>query len=502
MRRLIQSLGDMFPAFLHSIRFRLTLWFVCILAIVLAGFSIFIYWTQSRDLRSDAVGHLQEEDARIQSFFHDSEWELSDVSPADIPGSSVLLPKGDLLILVDTNGTILQQWGQQISKPDALITDLWTEGGSHRDLTIYQKQVQVADQDGQSASADYLFITTPIMQDESLRGYLVVGSMTDLISQQHRLAVSLTLGSLGMLAIAFLGGLWLADRAMRPVASIALAARNITESDLGRRLNMRGRDELADLAATFDGMISRLQTAFDRQRRFVADASHELRTPLTIINLEVGRVLEGQRPAAEYKRALQVVDAEGSRMTRLVNDLMTLARMDSGQTILHFEELDLSGIALEAVGRMSALAAQRQVSLEPGESSQVPVRGDRQYLLQMVSNLLENGVKYCGIGQQVRVDTSRQGGKALLRVSDTGPGISPEHLPALFDRFYRVDQSRSQNDDDPASPPGSGLGLSIVAWIVRAHDGEIRVQSRIDEGTAFEVLLPLSRSSRVGPRSQ
>ena len=480
-------------AFFHSIRFRLTLWFVAILALVLVTFSTLIYWTQSRELRSDAVGHLQEEIEQLQGRLNPEMEEFS-LPPSGAPESGVQLSGGDLLILADPAGSILQQWGAEIGEPGALMAALLGSAGQQREPVADVRQVELTGQDGQVGRADYLLVAAPIDQEGRLIGYLVMGRRTDLISQQHRLAVSLALGCLGMLVIAFLGGVWIADRAMRPVASIASAARNITESDLGRRLNMRGRDELADLAATFDGMISRLQTAFDRQRRFVADASHELRTPLTIINLEAGRMLEGQRPAGAYRHALQVIAAEGATMTRLVNDLLTLARMDSGQTILHSEQVALSDVARQAVARIAPLALQRHVRLESGNLAKARVTGDRQYLLQMASNLLENGVKYSGDGQQVRIEILCTRGNASLRVTDTGPGIPPEHLPAVFDRFYRVDQTRSKNEDDPRSPSGSGLGLSIVAWIVHAHGGEIRVDSRINEGTTFEVILPLSQA--------
>jgi signal transduction histidine kinase len=268
---------------------------------------------------------------------------------------------------------------------------------------------------------------------------------------------------------------------------------------LGRRLNLAGRDELADLGRTFDGMISRLQAAFERQRRFVADASHELRTPLTIINLEAARALTGERPVGEYRRALTIVESEAARMTRLVNDLMALARMDSGQTILQMQPVDLGEIAGEAVERLAALAAEREVQLDVGTLDELPIMGDRQYLLQMVSNLAENGVKYSGAGKRVQINATRRGNSACLEIRDTGPGIPPEHLPAVFDRFYRVDASRSQNDEAQDSPSGSGLGLSIVDWIVRAHGGEIRVDSRLGEGTAFCVTMPLIRVDTSGP---
>ena len=492
MKKVFRSVGNTLVTFFNSIRFRLTLWFVLILAVVLAAFSVFIYFTQARDLQFDAVGHMQDKFTRIQNYFRSTEWQPSDLSPDNVPGSSVPLQKGDLLILVDVKGAVIQSWGQNISSPDVLIHELVVAGSQHRDLNIYEQEIPIVGLNNQSINTDYLFIISPVLRDNQLLGYLIIGSESDLIGQQRRLATSLALGSLGMLVIAFLGGLWLADRAMRPVATISHAARNISESDLSRRLNMRGRDELAELAGTFDDMIARLQAAFDRQRRFVADASHELRTPLTIVNLEVGRALSSKRSAAEYQRALQVVDAEGKRMTRLVNDLMTLARMDSGQAILQFDDLDLSDVALEAVERMSALAEQQRIKLETGEFPELLIRGDRQYLIQMISNLIENAVKYSGTGQTVRIETDTQNGKASLRISDTGPGIPPEHLPKLFDRFYRADAARSHNNDSN-SPTGSGLGLSIVSWIVQAHSGTIQVQSKVNEGTTFEVTLPLQK---------
>jgi signal transduction histidine kinase len=215
------------------------------------------------------------------------------------------------------------------------------------------------------------------------------------------------------------------------------------------------------------------------------------------MSLEIGRALEAQRRPDEYQHALEIVDAETARMTRLVNDLMTLARMDSGQAILQLADVDLSDVALEAVERMMPLAERSEVALETGELPELKIRGDHQYLLQMISNLIENGIKYSGKGKRVCVETSAAGGQAALRVSDTGPGIPAEHLPPLFDRFYRADVARTHGADNGDTPSGSGLGLSIVAWIVEAHHGSIHVASRVDEGTTFEVLLPLLAGAHV-----
>jgi two-component system OmpR family sensor kinase len=489
MMKFLKITWERLSDFFHSVRFRITLWFIVILSFVLLIFSGFIYFNEARDLRGDLVGNIQEKFAHTIAYFRSAEWQNSNLGLSDVPDNNPPLQPGDMLALVDMNGQLVQNWGIQPST--ILINNLLSIASHQHSLNVYEQTISVTDTSGKTSDADYLFIVSPVFRGDMPVGALIIGNPSDLNSELERLKVSLALGSLFMLLIAFTGGLWLADRAMRPVKTIAHTAQSIEESDLSRRINLKGRDELAELANTFDNMLSRLQIAFDRQRRFVADASHELRTPLTITNLEINQALEKTRSTADYKRALQTINIENERMMRMVKDLMTLARMDSGQAILQFEELDLSDVALEAVERMNTLAEQQNVTLETSELPELLVNGDRQYLIQMVSNLIENAIKYSGAGQIVRVETSSdENGFALLRVTDTGPGIPPEHLPHLFDRFYRVDQARTQNDDS-SSPSGSGLGLSIVAWIAEAHRGKINVESQVNQGTTFVVTLPL-----------
>ncbi len=495
----IKSLPGRLRDFLSSIRFRLTLWFVIILAIVLAVFSLFIYASQSRDLRMDAAQGMDLKLSRLEDYFRSDAWQNSNLSPAQVPDTNgqALLQPTEFILLVTTDGQIAQNWGAQPQHSDTLVRGLLTAAQQNRDFTVFEQTVSVTDTSRTPRTSPYLFIVAPVLRHDALLGFMILGSPSSLDQQLQRLRVSLLLGSLAMLVVAFAGGLWLADRAMRPVRSITQTARAISESDLNRRLNLGGRDELAQLGATFDSMIARLQKAFERQRQFVADASHELRTPLTIINLEVGRVLSSNnRKSAEYQRALEVVNLESTRMTRLVNDLMTLARMDSGQAILKQDDLDLSEVAVEAYERMSPLAEHREIGLDIGEMEELPIYGDRQYLIQMISNLIENAIKYSQPGGRVEIETARiddpQGPQAAIRVSDTGPGIPVDHLPHLFERFYRVDASRSRDPmEDSSSPTGTGLGLSIVAWIVKSHDGTISVSSEVAKGTVFEVRLPL-----------
>ena len=495
MIQVMKSLRASISGFFQSIRFKITLWFVLILAIVLTAFSVFILFTQYRDYQLDAVGNMQEKLTRLQAYFRSAAWQDSNLSPTDVPKSQAPLQTGDLIILTDLNGQVLQNWGADLAEPDNIVGSLLPAAAQNQDTRVYQQTIPVIN-NKDKINTDYLFIIVPVVRGDAMLGFLILGSPSPLADHLRRLAFSLLLGSLGMLVVAFLGGLWLADRAMRPVKAITNAARTISESDLNQRLNLRGHDELAHLAATFDEMLNRLQTAFERQRQFLADASHELRTPLTVVNLEVGRVLTGHRTSSEYQHALQTVDAESSRMTRLVNELMALARMDTGQALLKLEDLDLSDVTVEAFERMSPLAERQNIVLELGEMPELVIHGDRHYLIQMISNLIENGIKYSGSGQKVRIENglvhNNDHDLASLRVSDTGPGIASEFLPYIFDRFYRIDSARSrENDEDSDSPTGSGLGLSIVAWIVQVHSGKIHVTSTIGQGSTFEVTLPI-----------
>ncbi len=270
--------------------------------------------------------------------------------------------------------------GSNPANPTGLVGTLLPVAAQNQDTRVYQQTIPIIN-NKDKVNTDYLFIIVPVVRGDLMLGFLILGSPSPLADHLRRLALSLLMGSLGMLVVAFLGGLWLADRAMQPVKAITNAAHAISESDLSRRLNLQGHDELAQLAATFDEMLNRLQAAFERQRQFLADASHELRTPLTVMNLEVGRTLSGHRTSSEYQHALQTVDAESARMTRLVNELMALARMDAGQAAIKLEDLDLSDVTVEAVERMSPLAERQNVTLEMGEMPELSVHGDRHYLI-------------------------------------------------------------------------------------------------------------------------
>jgi len=289
---------------------------------------------------------------------------------------------------------------------------------------------------------------------------------------------------LGALALAALIGWFLASRAMRPVDRMTRTARAIGDSgDLTRRLEEpRERDELRRLASTFNDMLARLDQAVGAQRRFLADASHELRSPLAAIRTNVEALLRGaDADPTDREESLRAIARETDRMGRLVADLLALARADAGQPLVR-KPIELDALLIEAYQQQRRLA--EGVNLTLGELEQVEVMGDADRLKQLVLNLVDNALRYTPPGGDVTLDVTREASWALLRVRDTGVGISAEHLPHIFERFYRVDPPRTRHSG------GTGLGLAICKWVAEAHGGRIEVASTVDHGSVFTVFLP------------
>jgi signal transduction histidine kinase len=488
----------------HSIRFRLAIWSALILGVVLVFFSGFVFTRQARDLRDVTVSRLTIRLDQLEAFYRlVSIQSASDAIvpfPDVMPNGTALLQENEALVLVGADGTIIQDAGPINAADLSSLVDAGKRLSQTSDLASLQLEGKFPIQ--KSNPQEYIFLLAPVTFHRQIVGLLFFGRPFDPDGQLPRLMITLTLASLGMVLFAMLGGYFLAWRALRPVQVITRTARAIGETDLSQRLNLNSQDELGELAGTFDQMLERLQAAFNRQRQFTADASHELRTPLTIVGLETSHALANKRSAQEYDRTLRVIQSENDYMAHLVNDLLTLARMDAGQTGLKLEEVDLSDVSLEAVERLAPLAARKKVELRTGELPELLVMGDRQFLLQMVTNLVENAIKYStGEQSQVHVETGQREGLAWLQVADNGLGIPAEHLPHLFERFYRVDKARARDsvDGEEASQadgetPGSGLGLAIVKWIVQAHGGQVTVQSELGKGTTFEATLPLMPS--------
>ncbi len=238
-------------------------------------------------------------------------------------------------------------------------------------------------------------------------------------------------------------------------------------------------DEVGRLARTFDDMIARLDEAFRRQRQFTADASHELRTPLTAIKGQTEVALQRDRDPEEYRDVLRTVNSEVDRMTRLVGSLLTMARADARQIPMNKQEVALGELVADAVEQVRPAANEKGISITLQGPDDTHLTADQDLLLQLVLNLLDNAVKYTPSGGVITVSWRQDRSDAVVEVSDNGPGIAAEHLPHVFDRFYRVDAARTRAEG------GSGLGLSICQWIAEAHGGSIACDSALGAGSTF-----------------
>jgi heavy metal sensor kinase len=277
------------------------------------------------------------------------------------------------------------------------------------------------------------------------------------------------------------------------------AAQQISADDLHRRLNLKlPNDEVGRLAVTFDQMLARLEDSFERQKRFIADASHELRTPLTILKGDVEVALNRPRSAAEYKETLEMVNQTSDRLTSLVEELFLLARADNHQYPLQFEPFNLAELLNQLVTALLPRAVSKNLSLSLDTPDTLTLVADPAKLSRLFLNLIDNAIKYSNPGDTVRITVTAHNRQARIDIADTGPGIPPQHLTHLFERFYRVDKARSRRAPANGSDSsGAGLGLAIADWLAKAHGGRIEVTSQVGQGTTFTVWLPVEPATML-----
>jgi len=282
-------------------------------------------------------------------------------------------------------------------------------------------------------------------------------------------------------------GWFLAGRALAPVTNITCAMRKVNAGNLDRRLPVgKGRDEISRLAETFNAMLANLEESFRKIRQFSGDASHELRTPLTILKGETEVALRWAKHPDEFRKMLESSMEEIDRMARIIEDLLTLAKSEAGARSLVIKPFSLSDLLQGVYLQANALGEAKNIKthLKLDVTEEIRLMGDELRLRQLFLNLVANAVNYTPDGGRIEITLAVAEGEAKVTVSDTGIGISAEHLPHIFDRFYRVDKARNREDG------GTGLGLAIVKSLAEAHGGWVEVASTPGEGTSFMVFLP------------
>jgi len=460
-----------------SIRWRLTLWFTLILCAIMVLSGTVFYALLQGHLVNEVDSNLRVYSARVHGTLHSDQIPQPldfSVIHSSLPIIDEFASPGMYLQIVDGNGDVVTKsdnLGEQELPVDQSLLNRGLEGN-------------VAIGTVASGSGSVRIMASPLYLNDQILLLEVAESTKYLDTTMSEVRWSLLAAVSVALVLAGVSGWVIVRRALSPVERVTMAARDIeTGSDLGRRVAYSGpADEVGRLAATFDHMIEHLERVFQSQKHFVADASHDLRGPLTAIQGNLDLLKFDDLNPEERQESLKAVEAETWRMASIVSDLAVLAELESGH-LEQQEDVSLRGMLLDTREWAGLLAGNRRIVIE--RQDDLWVKGSAHRLERLLRNLVGNAIKYTPDGGTITLSLFQDGDWACLQVSDTGIGIAPEHLPHIFDRFYRVDEARTRGDG------GSGLGLAIVKGIAEQHRGRVTAASEPGKGSRFSVWLRL-----------
>lgn len=461
----------------RTLRIRFALWTAGFMIAALILYGLFVYVNMSYSLATpvDETLHLTAMQLLAEIEIRGGELVVIE-NPIEETEYANLREQGLSMRILDLTGHLVGEYGPYVVLLPLPI-DFTAPGQPGEFITITDP-----------ASQDPVRVySLPIADDNQVVGTLQVAqNLANLRRTLNLLFITLLIGGSLSVIVAGGGGYFLAARALAPIDKIIRTARHISANDMSTRLNLpESKDEVGRLAATIDSMLARLDDSFQREHQFTADASHELRTPLAAMQTIIGSTLGRQRTPAEYEQALIDLSRESEQMRMLTDGLLHLARNDAFQQRAKFEPVDLSTLLKDVADSLRPLAEDKGLKLiDCVPDTGLNLMGDSDGLIRIFVNLVDNAIKYTEQGS-ITISAKPQDDKLLaVTISDTGVGIAPEHLPHIFDRFYRVDASRSTG--------GIGLGLAIALDIARAHGGTIGVDSEVGKGTTFVVQLSIT----------
>ena len=484
--------------FFRTIRFQLTLWYALALAVVLAASGFFWHLYLAREMRNSIDEKLRIIAAEVASFHITTHPEHLFPDEIHRPDANHC---GGLESFVRH-----RNWGQYIQMLNAQGTIACATSnmkGFHLPLTKLALQTA---SEGKThfetihtlAPGPIRLMTFPLIVDNKITDIVQVGEgLASMESALERLRLMLLIFSPLALSLLSFGGWFLAGRLLEPVVHVTQTARRINAGNLSQRIPVDdNEDELTQLAETFNSMLARLEDSFTRTKQFTADASHELRTPLAILKGETEVALRWGKDPEELRQTLLSNLEEIDRMGRIIEDLLLLAKSEAGQMRLDVREFSLGDLLQDLYLQGKTLGEPKNIgiSLQLQVTEDIRIRGDQFQLHRLMLNLVNNAIKYTPENGHVEIRLTVKGNDAVLAVADTGIGIAAEHLPNLFERFYRVDEARNRSEG------GTGLGLAIVRSIAEAHEGRVEIESTPGVGSVFSVHLPLAGPTPKGKK--
>lgn len=471
-----------------SIRLRLALWYTGVLGFTLIVSSLLVYFLMEHHLVAQIDDSIISRAQHISGTIRVIDTPSSSLQGVELPPINTFESPGVYVQVVQADGVI-------VARSDNLGVEGLPRGEeAFQTASAGHGALYTADV-GSDRVRVYVL---PLTAGGRMIGFVQVGrSYSEAYAALDQLRLWLFLAGAASLLMAGAIGWAVASSALQPIAVITRTARAIALSrGFSRRLEETGsRDEVGQLGVTFNEMLASLEDAYATQQRFIADASHELRTPLTAVlaNLELLERQGDRLPAAERTALVSAAALEAGRMSRLVTELLSLARADAGQT-LQVRPVEMDRLLLETYGEARRLAKGIKVTIK--DIDQISLTGDSDRLKQLMLILVDNAIRYTPTGGEVALSLTKNDRNAVLEVADTGIGIASEDLPHIFERFYRADKGRARVD------AGTGLGLAIAKWIVEQHGGEISAASELGKGSTFTVRLPLGASLGVPSSAQ
>jgi two-component system, OmpR family, sensor kinase len=462
---------------LRSIRFRLGAWYVGLLAVLLVSFSIFIYLTLERILERNLHDTLAKEAQTIGDAL---------LSKIDETGDPYVINEIEEHFAPRTTNHFLR-----VLRENGAVT---YQSGQPRDGSFDPARVPPAKLDEPTSwhedtmpNGNKLFVySMTYINSEGVKFEIQAGASNNPIRDVLQSLLTTLVIALPLIVIAAVaGGYVLTRSALQPLGQIATIAETITSRNLNERVPESGTgDEIEQLTNSLNRMMARLEESFQQIHRFSADASHEIRTPLAILRGELEELLREPHLTAELRESVSSALEEAERLSRIVEQLLEMTRLETGEKLSHLTRFDLTELILTAVDQLRPLADEKNLHLRFEGTQSVDVRGDPLRLRQVVVNLVDNAIKYTTPGGSISVTTAATGNRAILEVRDTGIGIPENAIPHVFERFYRVGGDRSRQLG------GTGLGLAIVKSICTAFGGDVSVYSELGSGTTFRVELP------------